>query len=55
MKTVTITAIVGALVALPFIFSRRKPEAIPVTIKSNNNGRDLEANLRYDVDDFLME
>jgi hypothetical protein len=53
MKTVAITAVVGALVAIPFLFGRRKPEALPIRI--NDDPRQLNANLRYDVDDFLTE
>lgn len=53
MKAVAITAVLGALVAIPLIFGRRKPEALP--IKANDKPRQLDANLRYDVDDFLTE
>lgn len=53
MKTVAITALVGALVALPLIFGRRKPEVLPIRI--NDDRRQTDANLRYDVDDFLTD
>ena len=53
MKTVAITAVIGALVAIPLIFGRRKPELIPIRI--DDKPRQLDANLRYDVDDFLSE
>lgn len=53
MKTFTITALLGALVALPFVFSCRKPEIVPV--KADNSYGDGDTNLRYDVDDFIVE
>jgi len=55
MKFVTITAVLGALVAIPFIFGRRKPEAIPVTVQRGRIPTERDTNLRYDVDDFLTE
>lgn len=53
MKTSTITAVLGALAALPFIFSRRTSDLIPV--KPDRNSNEREANLRYDVDDFVTQ
>lgn len=55
MKFVTITAVLGALVALPFIFGRRKPEPIPVAVQRGRMPTESDINLRYDVDDFLTE
>ncbi len=53
MKALTITAVLGALVAIPFIFARRKPEVVP--IKTSEKPQQLDTNLRYDVDDFLTQ
>ncbi len=53
MKTFTITAVLGALVAIPFIFGHRKPKVVPIA--ATENPRQLDSNLRYDVDDFVTE
>jgi hypothetical protein len=53
MKTLTISALLGALVALPLILGRRTPAAVPV--KAVHTPGERDANVRYDVDDFLME
>lgn len=55
MRTFTITAILGALVAIPLVFGNRKGTSVPVPVKTKNNGWEVETNLRYDVDDFLTE
>jgi hypothetical protein len=55
MKFVTLTAMLGALVAIPFILGHRKPNVIPLPVRQGKNNRELETNLRYDVDDFLVE
>jgi hypothetical protein len=53
MKIFTITAVVGALVAIPFIFGKRKAQFIPIAV--NEKPRQLDINVRYDVDDFVTE
>ncbi|MEK7251050.1 MAG: hypothetical protein AAB209_11590 [Bacteroidota bacterium] len=53
MKALTITAVLGTLVAIPFIFGRRKPEVVPII--ASENPRQLDTNLRYDVDDFFTQ
>lgn len=55
MKHVTISAMLGVLIAIPFIFGREKPEIIPLAADAKQNSNDRETNLRYDVDDFLTE
>ena len=56
MKIVTITAVLGALVAIPFIFGRKETQVVPATIGAQHSyGSERETNLRYDVDDFLTE
>jgi hypothetical protein len=53
MKTFTITAVLGALVAIPFLFGRRKSQVVPIS--GNEKPRQLDSDVRYDVDDFLSE
>jgi hypothetical protein len=55
MRTFTISALLGALVAIPFIVGKRKPEILTVAVESRNTAREYDTNLRYDIDDFLME
>ncbi len=55
MKALTISALIGALVAIPFMFRRRIPQVEPVKIKYGTRLRQLDENIRYDVDDFLTE
>jgi hypothetical protein len=55
MKTFTISALLGALVAIPFIVGKRKPQVLPVAVESRNNLREVDSNLRYDIDDFLTD
>jgi hypothetical protein len=52
MKTFGITALLGVLVALPFILGQRKPQIVPITVKEKPR---LETDLRYDIEDFLTE
>lgn len=51
MKTLTITTLIGVLVAIPLIFARRKATAVPVVLRSE--GRTVDVNLLYDVDDLI--
>jgi hypothetical protein len=51
MKTLTITALLGVLVAIPLIFARRKATVVPVALRSE--GRTANVNLLYDVDDLI--
>ena len=49
MKAFGITALIGALLAIPFILVRCKSEVARV----NGNDRLQDTNLRYDIDDFI--
>ncbi len=51
MKTLTITTLIGVLVAIPLIFARRKHMAVPVALRPN--GQAVDVNLLYDVDDLI--
>jgi hypothetical protein len=53
MRALAITAVLGVLVALPLLFSRRQPEV--AAIKAGGNPKQVDSNLRYDVDDFLTQ
>jgi hypothetical protein len=55
MKFFTTTALLGAFATLPFLFGRRKPDLAPVSVKPEQKPNDREANLRYDVDDFMTQ
>lgn len=51
MKALTLTAIVGALVAIPFIVARRSHTLVPVRLTTDK--RATNENLLYDVNDFI--
>lgn len=51
MKALTITTIIGVLVAIPLIFARRKEATVPVATRTKQKAADV--NLLYDVDDFI--
>jgi len=51
MKTVTVTAIMTLLVAIPFLIWRRRPDPIQVGGRLSEGHR--EEDLRYDIDDFV--
>lgn len=51
MKTIAITALIGTLVAIPFLIGKKKP--VPVPVEKSNRWIDSNPNLRYDVDDLL--
>ena len=51
MKALTLTAIIGVLVAIPLIFARRSHTPAPVRVRSDSRERNLD--LLYDVDDFI--
>ncbi len=51
MKTAVITAVLGAFAAIPIIFGRKKPELLP--IKSPADPKQIDVNVRYDIDDFM--
>jgi hypothetical protein len=51
MRAFTITAILAALIAIPFMKRRRHLEAAEV--KPEFGGRLNGDDLRYDIDDFL--
>ncbi len=49
MKTLTISALIATLLAVPFLLRRRALVSIPV----NTGGPAAAANLRYDTSDLL--
>lgn len=51
MKTITITTLIGVLVAIPLIFARRKQRAVPIALQTDSQTVDI--NLLYDVDDLI--
>lgn len=51
MKALTLTAIVGVLVAIPFIVARRSHTLVPVRLTTDK--RATNENLLYDVNDFI--
>ncbi len=53
MKMLTITTIIGVLVAIPLIFARRKEATVPAATRPRQKGTDV--NLLYDVDDFITQ
>lgn len=55
MKTVAITAMLGALIAIPFLMRRRNPALLPVVENGFRLPPVLDSDLRYDVSDFLTE
>jgi len=51
MKTVTVSTILALLVAIPFIFVKRRMKPIELRITTGESLTD--ENRRYDIDDFL--
>ncbi|MBI5472598.1 MAG: hypothetical protein HY961_09660 [Ignavibacteriae bacterium] len=49
MRIIAIAAVLGAIVAMPFIFGTKKTELIPV--KKSEDSK--ESDLRYDVNDLV--
>lgn len=55
MKTVAITALLGAIFALPIILGRRNVVAVRVEGQAARKTGERDTNLLYDVDDFVTE
>jgi len=49
MKTLTISALLATLVAIPFVWKRRPANLVPV----KGQGGPVQEDLRYDIDDLL--
>jgi hypothetical protein len=52
MKTITFTAVMAVLVAIPFIFRKKSPQLIPFQPQTDSGTMTDEA-LRYAIDEFL--
>jgi hypothetical protein len=50
MKTITFTAVVSVLMAIPFMLRKRRPQPIPLKAGS---GTITDEARRYAIDDFL--
>ncbi len=53
MKTVTISAFLAILVAIPLMFKKRVPN--PVEVRLGETTGSNEETRRYDIDDFLTQ
>ena len=51
MKTVTVTALMTLLVAIPLILAKKRANPLPGPAKPS--GPFLQEELKYDIDDFL--
>ena len=52
MKTITFTAVMAVLVAIPFILRKKRSQLVPFEPENDCSARTDEA-LRYAIDEFL--
>jgi len=52
MKTITFTAVMAVLVAIPFILRKKRPQLIPFQPETDC-GTSTDEVLRYAIDEFL--
>ena len=53
MKLSTITTLLAALMAIPVMLGRRKPEVKPIPVEAEPSSNELESNIRYDLYDLF--